>query len=334
MSSSTIEGIENGEFLILTDESFHAVGQSGLQIQLSPVVLHVTNRRIIIEPQFDIEMTRNIDLSTITGFKHDSVNDIPVLAIHCGGSEAALCLFIPDDTRKRVFQEIVDHMHKVSTQPPQIANKAMLALRHSIHESPTIQHFYENYRGPPEIETPTEKVEVEDPKVKEKVTLSKVRSFLAPWNFVANFIDVSPRLLGVILCLLVAVLSVVFQHFSFGAVVSAGGLTFIVILGIQKLLGVDHTIEEVNIEKVQDSMQPFFRSSNAFYAQVNTALFWAERSAALQLGAFCLVLLLLFVLFHPTFLLFVSLVGLAFFERWNMLGFGSLSTILSHLILW
>jgi hypothetical protein len=174
------------------------------------------------------------------------------------------------------------------------------------------------------IEAAAEKVEIDHSKVEEKVPLSKVRSFLAPG--ISSQISAMSHPSK-------ALLSVVFQRFSFGAVVSVGGLTLIIGIGIQKLIGVDHAIEEVNIEKVQGSMPPFFRSTNAFYAQLNTRLFWADRSTALQLGAFCLVSLL-FVLFHPTFLLFVSLVGLAFFERWNVLGFGSLSAILSHLHLW
>jgi hypothetical protein len=59
-----------------------------------------------------------------------------------------------------------------------------------------------------------------------------------------------------------------------------------------------------------------------------------DRSASVQLGAFFLMLLLLFLLFDPTFLLFGSLVGLAFLDRWSAFGIQPLSTLLSHLILW
>jgi hypothetical protein len=334
MISAAMEGLENGEFLVLTDESFHAVGQSGLQIQLSPVILHVTNRRIIVEPQFDIEMTRNIVLSSITGFGHMIVNDIPVLAVLSDGPSPALRLFIPDDTRKRVFQELAAYMHAVAAEPADVADKAALALRHLIHESPTIQHFYDTYRGPPVVEPAAEEVEAEDPKARERLTVARVRALLAPYDFLANLIVISPALMASILGVLAAALTLVFRVVSFGAFAAAGGLTVVIVFGIQKLLGVDHTIEEVPVTKVQEPMQPFFRASNRFCEQVNDRIFWADRAAALQLGAFCLTLLLLFVLFDPTFLLVVSLLGLAFFERWSAFGMGSLSAILSHLILW
>jgi hypothetical protein len=332
--SSTIEGLENGEFLVLTDESFHAVDQSALAIQLIPVVLHLTNRRIIVEPQFDVEMTRNITISTITNFEHAVVNDIPVLALMCGTPQPSLRLFIPDDTRKRVFQELVEYIRTFSAHPAEVADKAALALRHSIHGCPTIQAFYESFRGPPVIESAAEEVEVEDPKVRERVTVTRLRSLLVPYDFLANLISVSAPLLAALLCVVAATLSVVFRHVSFGAFVAAGGLAAVIVMGIQKLLGVEHGVPEVELDKVRETMQPFFKSSNLFWAQVNNRLFWADRSGALQFGAFCAVLLLLFVLFDPTFLLIVSLVGLAFFERWNAFGMGSLSTLLSHLILW
>jgi hypothetical protein len=225
-------------------------------------------------------------------------------------------------------------MHQLTAQPPAVADKAALALRHLIHESPNIQHFYDTYRGPVVIESVDEAVEVEDSKGKEKVTISRLHELLRPYDFIANLIVISPTLLALILFMVAVALTLVVQVVSFGTFVASVGLAVVIIFGIRKLLGANHTVDPVPIEKVQKSMRPFFKAADLFYTQVDNRVFWADRAAALQFGTFCLTLLLLFVLFDPTFLLLVSLVGLAFFERWNAFGLGSLSTILSHLILW
>ena len=79
-SMSSIE-LDNGEFLILADESCHMVGQSELQIQFTPSTLYLSNFHIILDPQYDVEILRKIPLSDITKITQAAFNECPVLEI-------------------------------------------------------------------------------------------------------------------------------------------------------------------------------------------------------------------------------------------------------------
>jgi hypothetical protein len=327
--------LANGEFEVLTDNSFHIVGQQTQQASISPIILHMTNRRVIIEPLLDAEHMHSILLSSITGFDRRVANDVSVLVILFGAGELVQ-LYIPEEVREPVLQELVGYMRNLATQPPAIADKAALALHHMIQASATLQEFYAGYRGPPIIEAETQKVEEaeEDPKVKERFTMNVLRARFELFDFFANVIDISPVFLAAILLSTATALSFMLRWCSFGAFAGIVGMVVMIGAGIQKLFGVDPTVEEVPIEKVQNNLQPFFRASNQFHNEINRRVYWGDRSASVQLAAFFVVLLLLFVLFDPTFLLIGSLAGLAFVDRWNPFGIGPLSTLLSNLILW
>ena len=91
---------------------------------------------------------------------------------------------------------------------------------------------------------------------------------------------------------------------------------------------------EVGDSDARQPMKAFVAASNQFREMIANRFFWYNRMESLEVVGFLVLVLLLFMIFEPYVLLIVSLVGLAFFDRWDPFHLGSLPTILSHLFLW
>jgi hypothetical protein len=325
-----LEGLENGEFVILTEDSFHAVDQAGQQVQLCPVTLHLTNHHIFAKPQLatQIQIQEKLVVFSITSFGHAVVNDLDVLEIYCELPRPALRLFIPDDTRRRVFREVVDDLRGSS-------DRSALSLRRSVQDAESLQNFYENYKGLPPEPVELEAAPPQDPRARERATVLALRAVLRPINIVANLIEISPRLAFVAIFCSAAAVSLVCRFVSFGALAGAVGVLLAIVFGVRKVVGpVRSGPPPIAAEDVEISVRDFVATTNSLSELLDKRIFWGQPELTLNLAAFALCILVLFVLFDPAFLLVLSLIGLAFFERWNPIGAGSISTALSKLILW
>lgn len=330
----TPEALGDGEFLILSDDSFHAVGQAGLQIQITPTALYLTNLHLFMEPQFDVEITRKIALSEISGFVDAIVNDCPVLDIVSTDSGQTIHLFIPDETRKTAFTSIVSRLIDGMKENQEACDKEAMQLRRSCQNSESLQSFYESViNGKTEGHEQNE-AEKEEKKAVKKKARETVHRSLIPFNFFADFVQTSDHLFFAVAILTIGILSKVFKYVSFGTFISAALFTLIVVFGLQKVRGKKHIGERINPEDAEPAVREFLASSNKFLDHIERRIFWGVPESTLETVTFLLTLVLLFMLFDPVWLLLISLVGLAFFDRWDPFGCGSLSTILSNLILW
>ena len=322
---------ENGEFLILKDESFHAVGQAGLQIQITPSALYLTNLHVFVEPRYDVEITRKLALSDITSFSDSIVNDCPVLDVICAESGQKLHLFIPDETRKTAFRSIVERLVSSCRIGQTSCDRVAVRLRRAAQDSPTLESFYELVatKGVGGADSATASAHRDGA----KAARARLARGLAPCAFFADWVDTSPHLFFATLVLLAGVLSRVLHHVSFGTLASGSSLVLVVILGIRRLAGAKSP-EKLAGDDADAAVRDFLVATDEFAACIDERLLWGNPWKTLEVAVLCLCLVLLFVFFDPAFLLLVSLVGLAFFDRWNPFGLGSLSTILSHLILW
>lgn len=330
----TPEALENGEFLILSDDSFHAVGQAGLQIQITPTALYLTNFHLFMEPQFDVEITRKIALAEISGFVDAIVNDCPVLDIVSEDSGQTIHLFIPDDTRKAAFTSIVSRLLDGMKINQEACDKEALLLRRSYQTSESLQSFYETVVNGKTEEDEREEAQKEEKKEMKKKARETVHRSLVPFNFFADFVQTSHHLFFSVVVLIVGLLSRIFKFVSFGTFISGLFFILIVIFGLQKVRGKKYIGERISPDDAEPSVREFLASSNKFLDHVERRLFWGAPEATLEIVTFLLTLVLLFLLFDPVWLLLVSLVGLSFFDRWDPFGCGSLSTILSKVILW
>lgn len=330
---STPEALENGEFLILTDETFHAIGNAGLQIQITPTTLYLTNFHIFLEPQFDVEITRKIALSDITGFENKTVNDCPCLAI-LSEEDQSINIFIPDENRKKAFQGIVQKLHSEIKVSQEACDKYALMLRRFVQDAPSLQDFYTKINSKPATEQEKEKEKKDDLIKQEKLARKTVQKSLIPFNFFADLVETSPEFFFALVLAACGILSIVFHFISFGTFTSFLFFGSITLFGVQKIAGNNSHKIRIPPENADKSIRGLLASNNKFLDQLDRRIFWENPEATLEMANFFLVMTLLFVLCNPTFLLFISLAGLAFFDRWNPFNLGSLSTILSHLILW
>ena len=322
---------ENSEFLILKEDSFHAVGQVGPQVQVLPAVVYLTNIHIYVEPTFEVEMTRKLAIADITGFSDSIVSDCPVLDVTCAESGQTVHLFIHDETRKRSFRAIVQQLVSSCLSGQSACDRVAIQLRRAVKNCATLQEFYELVaeKGVLNVESAA------SPENSDRSHASRVRLArgLAPCAFFADCVETSPHLLFTALVLLAGVLSRVLHHVSFGSFVSANFLVLVVIFGIRRIAG-GRGPEKLAGDDAESAVREFLVATDEFASCVDERLLWGNPSKTLEVAALLLSLVLLFAFFDPAFLLLVSLVGLAFFDRWNPFGLGSLSTILSHLILW
>ena len=334
LEMSTPEVLENGEFLILEDQTFHAIGNAGLQIQITPTTLYLTNFHIFLEPQFDVEITRKIALSDITGFENKTVNDCPCLTVISEDAGQTINIFIPDESRKKAFQDIVQKLHAATKEGQEQCDKFALMVRRFIQDAPSLQEFYQNYNTKSTTEQEKENEEKEDLQKQKKLARKTVQTSLIPFNFFADFVETCPDIFFAFVLGVVGILSILFKFVSFGTFTSSLFFFCIIIFGIQKIRGIDISKDRIPPENAEKSIRGLLASNNAFLDQLDKRVFWKNPEATLELAKFFFVMTLLFFFCSPTFLLFISLVGLAFFDRWDPFHFGSLSTILSHLILW
>lgn len=330
---STPEALENGEFLILTDDTFHAIGNAGLQIQITPTTLYLTNFHIFLEPHFDVEITRKIALSDITGFENKTVNDCPCLAI-LSEEDQSINIFIPDEVRKKAFQNIVQRLHSEIKTSQEQCDKYALMLRRFVQDASTLQEFYIKFNSKSAKEQEKEKEKKDDLMKQEKLAQKTVQQSLIPFNFFADLVETSPEIFFAIVLAAIGILSFLFTFVSFGTFTSFLFFFSIVMFGVKKILGENIRKVKIPPENADKSIRGILASNNKFLDQLDRRLFWDNPQATLELASFFLITTLLFVFCNPTFLLFVSLVSLAFFDRWDPIHVGSLSTILSHLILW
>lgn len=330
----TPESLENGEFLILTDDSFHAVGQAGLQIQMTPSTLYLTNFNIYLEPQFDVEITRKIALSDITGFNETIVNDCPVLEITSEDVGQKIMIFIPDDTRSQAFPDILKNLQKMQQENQESCDKYALIIRRSVQEAASLDAFYKAINEHP----PTDELLKQEQKVAQKIKAKKaeqnIQQSLIPFNFFADLVETSPEILFSAVVIIISFLSLIFQFISFGVFTCSAVFTFVVIFGLQKVIGKRAPIERIPPDDAEPSIRPLLASNNQFYDRIDNVFRWEDTRATLEVATFLLILILMFTLYDPAVLLFISLVGLAFFDRWDPFKLGSLSSLLSKLILW
>ncbi|OHT12274.1 hypothetical protein TRFO_17959 [Tritrichomonas foetus] len=331
---STPEALENGEFLILIDDTFHAIGNAGLQIQITPTTVYLTNFHIFLEPQFDVEITRKIALADITSFDNKTVNDCPCLAIVSEDAGQSINIFIPDEVRKRAFQDIVQRLHEEIRAGQEQADKYALIIRRFVQDAPSLPEFYSKYNSKPATEQEKEKEEKEDLKKQEKLARKTVQQSLIPFNFFADLVETSPEIFFAVVLAVGGLLSLIFRVVSFGTFTSFLFFFSILMFGIQKIFGRKITQARIPPENAEKSIRGILASNNKFLDQLDARVLWGSPHMTLELAAFFLIMTLLFVLCSPTFLLFISLSGLAFFDRWDPFRLGSLSTILSKLILW
>ena len=322
------ENLENGEFLILTDDSFHAVGKAGLQIQLTPTTIYLTNMHIFLKPQFNIEMNREISIRDIAGFDNTSVNECPVLDILCENLGQSIHIFIPDETRQEVFYNIIKEMHSRMTNSEEECNKYSIMVRKKIQEYDSLQHFYDHFLK--SKMDPTQDIDEKEKKI--NLVFDYLKYYFKPFDFVADIIDNDLKTLLYVFVVFVEILSIVFSYYSFGVFHACLCLLLLIFSGLKHFTKKYDEFKYIQPDSVPTPLKSYVKENNKFVESFEERFLWKNPQKSLEVAIFLVILALLFILFDPLFLLVFSLIGLTLLNRWNPLLISAFSNTISHMI--
>lgn len=146
------EELENGEFLILKDDTCHLVGQESMQIQFTPAILYLTNQHIFLDPRYDVESTRKLVLGDVVRIVQTINNDCPVLDILSEDSGQSIHVFIPDESHRIGFASILRQLCKAKEKGQKSCDKFAMNMRRSIQNAESLSSFYKSYNTAPDYD--------------------------------------------------------------------------------------------------------------------------------------------------------------------------------------
>ena len=325
--------LENGEFLILEDRSCHMVGQTGNQLQFTPSTLSLTNIHIFLNPQFDVEILRKIALSDITKFSQKTVDDSTFLEILSEDSAQSIYLFIPEESHRTAFVTLFKKLCAANDLGQDKCNECALNYRRKLQTAESLNAFYELINSGPEEEGINEQRAHENELQMHQFSSYFEKLFIF-CNYFADIIETSPLFFFIPLMLIAGVLTVILKYVNLGVFLPFVLLAAIVFVAILKNIGKIKEEGDPDFSNSPPNIKEFMTPVHNFKHNVKSRFSWISAEGTLQTCEFLLVLIIMFECLDTFFILVASLIGLAFVERWDPFRFGSLSTFLSHLILW
>jgi hypothetical protein len=316
-----MEGLEEGEFFIFKDDTMHLV-ELGRQIGYTPMTMHLTNRRLFAVPQYSDwgKSTTVVSIGSINEFSQSIYNECPVLDILYGVQGESVHILVPDDTNRRCFVEILLKLCQEVHDDAQQSDAYAVDLRHRALNTNSLAEFYSHLHS-------------QSLQYKADVSL-EFQEALDPFNLFADLVENSPTLFFCVVYVISAILTAIFRYASFGATVCASILILIIYSGIRRIRKTTELRIEPTNDESREPVKAFVTASDTFRKRCDDHLFWGNKAATLDLCVFLGVVMLLFVILDPFLLFGISLMGMAFFERWDPCGFGCFSSLLSKLILW
>ena len=328
------EELENGEFLILKDDTCHLVGQESMQIQFTPAILYLTNQHIFLDPRYDVESTRKLVLGDVVRIVQTINNDCPVLDILSEDSGQSIHVFIPDESHRIGFASILRQLCKAKEKGQRSCDKYAMNMRRSIQNAESLSSFYKSYNTAPDYDQAKVLAKQEKKLAKERKVRDYLKASLIPFNFISDFLNTCPEFFFATVVILVALLSSLFSYISIGVFFPSFCLLIIFYYGKLRIMNNFKPKDKISPEDAHRPLRPFIRVSNEFQEKFDNRIKWGNAELTLEVTIFLTVLCLLFLFVDPAILLVISIFGLALIERWDPIGSGCLSYHLSRLISW
>ncbi len=327
--------LEDDEFLILEDDMTHMVDPSDIQVKFSPSILRLTNTRVTLESCYEINRKVSAPLSKIATFAQNVYNECAVLDILCDNRLNNIHVFIPEAKRRFGFAQVLSGLCSASERGQKISNELALRLRRKRLSCQSLDEFYEIVTTPTRENSMSELSE-ESRELQHKEITESVLETLNPFNVFADFVETAPSLFFTVMAVMAALLTLIFRYISFGVVVCNLFMAIMIESAIRVAGTKRKELEKLEVDKddTRKSVKLFVAACNQFRELIGNRFFWYNRIDSLEVLGFITLVFMLFMIFDPFVLLVVSLIGLAFFERWDPFHIGSLPAILSNLFLW
>lgn len=313
---SVLDALSDGEFPVFVDPNVHFIEQNGIQQQIHPSTLVITNKHVFVDPRFESPGIQTLDINRISTANVIQANEFSVVQI---GGKTQILIFVPDDSDRaglfELFKRIVAE-RKISKRSLQYF---LSQLRIAVRDYPSMHDFY--VAGLPEMEDTGSK----------EAMLSTI---LLPFDVIAEGLTFDSKLVFALALPFAPLLSLFFRYISFGMFLSGVGLIVIIRIGITKALTKAKKREPINFSKEKRSLQSFYASLNGVVESFFQRFLWEDKAKTLEILWFMLILFMMFMVMKPGFLLYTSIFLVVFFERWNPIGIGSIPALLSKLVLW
>ncbi|OHT15338.1 hypothetical protein TRFO_42575 [Tritrichomonas foetus] len=343
MDDDFLELLEQ-EFVIFTKDIMLLIQLNDRQTQFLPATMNITNYNIIISLPSQSEI-KKIPISNISKFAQSIINECTVFDIFTSQEEVTK-IFISDTKPRSAVASILSQLCAANEQGQMICDTFSRELRLQILSYDSLDYYFHHYDEIPRIELSDlsdkqnddycKKKQRSETQIKETILLS-----LNPFNFFSDFVETAPDIFFALFILFIVLCTFIFNFITFGSFVCIVLLLMIAQTASHRIRHPSSHIQiEMNSEDENDKnyeknpLKSFVLSVQRFQRIAERRVFWKSRDETAEVASFLMLVLLLFLIFDPAFLLVLSLVGLAFFERWDPFGYGSLSTFLSHLILW
>ena len=327
--------LASDEFIILQDDTCHLVLGSGLQISFTPSLLYLTNRQICVKTSIGKPEVGSIFLNDIKNFEQKDVNGTNVLVITGKTSSQILRIsFISNDNNQLIFADILSKILASTEQSQDACDALSLSLQRRVKEAKSLQDFYSSFLSIKDniTETPTSSTSTPQNSTIEILT-NMTPTSIKLIDVVDDSINRSEILFFACLSTLAALLSILFHFVPFGVCVTFVLFVLVSRHGLRLLFGKTTHLMKVQIAdpKFEKQFHNLIVSYDKFWNSFEKRFLWKNRRYTMETAAFLLSASLLFLYFDPAFILTLSLIGLAFIERWDPLHIGSLSDILSKL---
>ena len=325
--------LENGEFLILEDGQCHMIAQTDNQLQFTPSTLSLTNFHIFVNPQYDNEILRKIALSDIIKFDKKDVDETPVLDIISEDSAQSIRLFIPEEKHRTAFITIFNKLCAANEIGQEKCNECELKFRRKLQSAGTLNEFYEEINSGVDEESSSEKTELEN-ELQIRQFSSYFEKLFIFCDYFADIIETSPLFFFIPILIIAGVLTIILKYVNLGVFLPSVMLISIIFIAILINIGKIKEEGDLDFTNSAPNIREFMTPIHSFKQEMKSRFSWLTPEVTLQTCEFLLILIIMFGCLDTFFILIASLIGLAFVERWDPFRFGSLSTFLSHLILW
>lgn len=325
--------LQKGEFLIFEDKGCHMVGQSSASLQYTPSTLILTNFQIKLNPQFNVETPRKIALKNITTFEQKVVEDSTILQILSKDSTQSILLFIPDENHRTSFVKMFQKLLAANNLGQDKSNELAVKYSMQYRNSKDLNHFYENIKNAGDDESPIDQI-LKPSEFSYHQLLSSFNVLFTICNYISDIQDTSPMLFFAVLIIFLSIVSIIVHFFNFGIVFAFVPLSAIIAVGILQRLDRWKTDPKPDYTDSPNNIKQFMIKIDDFRHDFTNRLTWGDAQSTLQTCEFLIAVCFVFYFLDPLVVLAISLVGLSFFERWDPFKLGSLSKLLSKLILW
>lgn len=306
--------LESDEFVVLHYGRCDAISGDGSDAALTPLILSLTNRRIIMQPLIGAAHSA-MPLRDIESLSLREHSGQPIISVICARNPP-LRLLIPDCIPG--FAKVASQLCRAAARGSAARDAAALRLRERAERCGSAAAFLRSECGGSDV------IRAED------LYRRRRARRLSPVEIANDLIERGEALLFALSAAAVCALSILFACIPFGVCVCGAAFVFVAQYGLRLLFSEGDDDDECSgAGAVQVEVElPGLEGRRGV---LEDRFLWRNPRHTLEVFLFLFSTALIFMCYSPALILAAALVVFAYIERWNPFGFGSLSDIITNL---